>query len=189
MAQKNVDALVTKELQAGEEICWKGKGVPFKLIEKDTRKGLLLRWAGGLAGIAASILCYVLGGGNGKIGFVALLVGLLVLMMAAPLFETAKVQKYQYFLTNRRAMIVAGNGTIQSMSLQYVDEAHVLKDYAAGDCLVLGKAMMQDLNKQLRWLTCHPRTNSVNLENGMGMGMVFYCVNNAEEAKRCLFEV
>ena len=186
MAQKNAKELVKEALQPNEAICWEGSAEPFKMVESDTRKSLLLKWAGGLLGIAAVIGIYFLGGQNGKIVFVAIISALLLAMMITPFIERSKVQKYRYFLTNRRAIAVSGNGAIHSMELKYVDGTHVLKGHTAGDCLVLGNAMMRDLHKQLRWLTCHPRTSTIELENGMGMGMVFYSIKNADEAKACL---
>jgi len=187
MATKTItEELVQEVLQPGEQLCWQSKTVPFKLMENDSRKSLLLRWIGGVVGIATIIALFLAGGRNGKLGFVAIIIGLLLIMMVAPLFELHKVRKYSYFLTDRRAIVLGGNGIVYSMGLEYVDDAWVLHGQTAGDCLVLGSAMMRDLHKQLRWLTCHPRINTINLENGLGMGMVFYSIENAEEAKACL---
>ena len=186
MAQKHAAESVQAVLQPNEKICWEGKAKPFKLMENDTKKTLLLQWVGGLLGIAVVVGMYFGGGQNGKMSFVMIISALLVIMMAAPFAELRKVQKYRYFLTNQRVISVSGNGTIHSMELKYVDDVQVLKGYTAGDCLVLGSAMMRDLHKKLRWLSCHPRTNLIDLENGMGMGMVFYSIQNADEAKACL---
>lgn len=187
MAQKkNAETLVKEALLPGEKICWQGKAVPFKLLENDTKKRLLARWIGGTAACVAMGFIYLSNNGSARKEFIVLVLALLVAMMVAPMFEMCKVQKYRYFLTDRRAIAVAQNGMVHCLGLEYVDDVQVLRNQTAGDCLVLGSAMMRDLNKQLRWLTCHPRTSTINLENGMGMGMVFYSVKNAEEAKAIL---
>ena len=110
------------------------------------------------------------------------LAALLLLLMIAPYFEAKSLQRCSYYLTNRRAFIVADDRTVHSMDLRYVDQVFVLDGAPIGDSLVLGSAMYRDLKKQVRWLAVHPRPTP----GEQGAGMVFYSVRNAKEAKAYL---
>lgn len=187
MTENNkAEKLAEKALKAGEEICWRGEAVPFKLIEKDSRKSLLIRT---IVGVLGSIVmlgsCFI--NNDGKLGFPLLIVALLMLMVFAPMFEANSLREYRYFLTNRRAIIVTDDGTVYCMDLKHVDQITVLAGHSIGDSLVLGSAMLRDLKKQqLRWLAAHPRENPVSLDGNLGAGMIFYSIKNANEAKDCL---
>ena len=179
------EKLVEKALRAGEEIGWRGERVPFKLIEKDSRKGFIKRAIGGGIG-SAVMLASCLINGDGKWGFPLLIVALLLLMIFAPLFEANSLREYHYYLTNQRAFIITDDWTVHAMDLQYVDQAEVFDGAPIGDSLVLGSAMLKESKKQqLRWLAAHPRVVPVKQEN-KGAGMVFYSVRNAKEAKEYL---
>ena len=105
------EKLVEKVLKAGEEICWRGEAVPFKLVEKDSRKSLVIRSiVGGLGSILMLGSCFI--NGDGKWGFPLLIVALLLLMIFAPLLEANSLREYRYFLTDQRAIMVTDDGTV-----------------------------------------------------------------------------
>lgn len=175
------EKLVENALKAGEEICWRGENAPFKLLEKDSRKSFVTRVLAGGIGILVMLgSCLI--NDDGKWGFPLLVAALLLLMLFTPWFEANSLRKCHYYLTNRRAFIIADDGTVHSMDLKYVDRVFVVDGATAGDSLVLGSAMYRDLKKQIRWLAVHPRPTP----GEQGAGMVFYSVRNAEEAKAYL---
>ena len=180
------EKLVEKVLKAGEEICWRGEAVPFKLVEKDSRKSLVIRSiVGGLGSILMLGSCFI--NGDGKWGFPLLIVALLLLMIFAPLLEASSLREYRYFLTDQRAIMVTDDGTVYCMDLKYVDQVTVMEGQTTGDSLVLGSAMLRDMKKQqLRFLAAHPRETPVTLEGNLGAGMVFYSIGNADSAKAYL---
>lgn len=180
---RHAEAVVKNILLLNETICWQSVGVPFKLLEKDSRSGLIRRWTGCGIGCALMIAACVINVGSG-LGFLLLILALLALLMFAPVFEMRRMREYRYFLTNHRAILVTNYDEVHSLNLEYADDVQVLRGQTGGDCLALGSAMMRDLNQVLRWLTCHPRTNLADSEHGVGM--VFYSIGNAGEAMDCL---
>ena len=58
----------------------------------------------------------------------------------------------------------------------------MLTDMAAGQCLVLGECLFPEINKQLRWRACHPKTDMQSTSQGNATGLVFYSVSNADAA-------
>lgn len=180
---RHAEAVVKNILLLNETICWQSVGVPFKLLEKDSRSGLIRRWTGCGIGCALMIAACVINVGSG-LGFLLLILALLALLMFAPVFEMRRMREYRYFLTNHRAILVTNYDEVHSLNLEYADDVQVLRGQTGGNCLALGSAMMRDLNQVLRWLTCHPRTNLADSEHGVGM--VFYSIGNAGEAMDCL---
>ena len=180
---RHAEAVVKNILLLNETICWQSAGVPFKLLEKDSRSGLIRRWTGCGIGCALMIAACVINVGSG-LGFLLLILALLALLMFAPVFEMRRMREYRYFLTNHRAILVTNYDEVHSLNLEYADDVQVLRGQTGGNCLALGSAMMRDLNQVLRWLTCHPRTNLADSEHGVGM--VFCSIGNAGEAMDCL---
>lgn len=180
---RHAEAVVKNILLLNETICWQSAGVPFKLLEKDSRSGLIRRWTGCGIGCALMIADCVINVGSG-LGFLLLILALLALLMFAPVFEMRRMREYRYFLTNHRAILVTNYDEVHSLNLEYADDVQVLRGQTGGNCMALGNAMMRDLNQVLRWLTCHPRTNLADSEHGVGM--VFYSIGNAGEAMDCL---
>ena len=74
------EKLVEKALGPGEEICWRGEGVPFKLVEKDSRKSFVRRLLVGGFGVIVMMGSCLLNN-DGKWGFPALISALLLLTL------------------------------------------------------------------------------------------------------------
>lgn len=77
--------------------------------------------------------------------------------------------------------------TFYCMELPEIDDFQLLRDRAAGDCLVLGGCLFEEVDRQLRWRACHPKTDSQSgSRRGTAQGLVFFSVEGGMEAAECL---
>ena len=80
-----------------------------------------------------------------------------------------------------------------SMELSQIDDFRLVKGKGSRDCLVLGSCIFEDVNRQLRWRSCHPKADMQgNGKADEAQGLVFFGVSNGESAaallRRCKAE-
>ena len=86
-----------------------------------------------------------------------------------------------------RAQEVTSQAQIKARELPEIDDFQLLRDRAAGDCLVLGGCLFEEVDRQLRWRACHPKTDSQSgSRRGTAQGLVFFSVEGGMEAAECL---
>jgi len=85
------------------------------------------------------------------------------------------------------AILMTRDRTFYYMELSEIDDFQLLRDRAAGDCLVLGGCLFEEVDRQLRWRACHPKTDSQSgSRRGTAQGLVFFSVEGGMEAAECL---
>lgn len=178
-----MDKALNHYLREQERVLWQGKTETFPLLDTETKFKTLRNWI--LTVALASGLLAVYCANNGKIsmGFVGMVLLVAVIILISPLMERRSLMGQKYWITDQRAIMMSRDKTFYYMELEEIDNFQLISGKAAQDCLVLGGCLFEEVNKQLRWRACHPK---IDLQ-GHGpqdnvMGLIFYCVSNAEGA-------
>lgn len=169
-------------LREHEEVCWQGVATEFPLLDNTNKRSILLKWILTVA-IAGAVLIPYLGNQEAmRVSFIGLVALIVVLVLVSPIVERWSLQQQRYWITNQRAILMTRDKSIFYMELDQIDGYKLLSDMAAGQCLVLGECIFPEINKQLRWRACHPKTDMQTTGNGKAMGLIFYSVSNADAA-------
>ena len=182
--QKKIEQRLNETLLPDEQICWHGAVKPFALLEEGNKQSLLLKWIITVVVAGAfSVLCLHAGSSN-KISVIALAIAIALFVILMPVLEWKSLNKFQYWITDQRAIISNGGTEMYTLDLKEIDAFKIVRGKAAGDCLVLGSQIMKSANKNMRWQAAHPNVlDDTGVVNPcQGMGMAFYGLENAEEA-------
>ncbi len=173
-------------LRPNETVCWQGKAERFPLLAGDTKGLILGKWIGTVVVTGAILILYLRNNGA-DMGVVGLLLLVAALLMGSPFAEQYSLQQQAYWLTDQRAILMTRDKTFYYMELDEIDDFQLLRGKAAQDCLVLGSDIFEEVDRQLRWRACHPKTDVQSAGSADAAdGMVFYCVSNAEGAAALL---
>ena len=178
-----MDKTLNEYLREGEKVLWQGKTEVFPLLDSHTKFKTLVRWIVTAAVTVGLLAMYMAKNEQRSIGFIGLVLVVAIVIVAAPIMERRNLLGQKYWVTDQRAIMMSRDKTFYYMDLSQIDEVKIVKDKASCDCLALGSEIMEDTEKQLRWRACHPK---IDLQ-GQGpqdnvLGLIFYCVSNAEGA-------
>ncbi|MDO4316234.1 MAG: hypothetical protein Q4C45_10690 [Oscillospiraceae bacterium] len=183
MDETRIERSLRAYLEEDERVLWRGTVKKFPLLAEDAGGLILVKWLGTLSAAAAIVTLYFRNASGRNPAAAALAAAVALCLMAAPVAERHRLLRQRYWITDRRAVLMTGNGTFYSMALE---DAYVFR-VALGDCLVLGRSLQETGQGQLRWLSCHPQS-----EQRKGCppdrvdGMVFYRTDDAAGAQRLL---
>ena len=174
-------------LHKGEQVRWHGTSKDFPLLAKDTKTQIIVKW------IAAVVLCggfdglYIKNNPEFSMGMVCAVLLIGVLVVASPFLEKRKVLGQEYWITDERAILRTKDGSFFSVKLDGLDAFRLVKDKTQEGTLVLGGLIFEDINRQLRWRACHPKTD-VQSDGAAdeAQGLVFYNVGDSKAAADCL---
>ena len=181
---KNLDKILLKN----EKVLWSGASAPFPLLDKRQKNGLkiLIRWAAAAILSVALLWAYV--GSNeeysGKFVWGVLLVASFVVL--SPMMEQDNVMALRYVITDRRVLLIRRGDTVSSLPLSRIDDFRLVTDESPEPCLVIGTALYEDIGRQLRWRSCHPKTTSSTSAADNLEGLVLYNLPDAEDAAALL---
>ena len=169
-------------LRQGESVCWQGVPVDFPLLDNANTRSILLKWILTVVIAGGVLIPYLKNQQEISMGFIGLLTLVVVLIVVSPVVERWSLKQQHYWITNQRAILMTRDKSIYYMELDQIDAYKLLTDMAAGQCLVLGECLFPEINKQLRWRACHPKTDMQSTSQGNATGLVFYSVSNADAA-------
>ena len=178
---------VERYLREGERICWQSGTAPFPLLEGGERWKIIGKWIGTVAATAALLVLYTGQGREWSVKAVALILLIAVLMLLSPVIERRSLLGQRYWITNQRAILMTRDQTFYYMELSEIDDFQLLRDRTAGDCLILGGCLFEEVDRQLRWRACHPKTDIQNdSRRGLAQGLAFFSVEDGAGAAECL---
>ena len=178
---------IERYLREGERICWQSGTAPFPLLEGGERWKIIGKWIGTVAAAAALLVLYTGQGREWSVKAVALILLIAVLMLLSPVIERRSLLGQRYWITNQRAILMTRDQTFYYMELSEIDDFQLLRDRTAGDCLILGGCLFEEVDRQLRWRACHPKTDIQNdSQRGLAQGLAFFSVENGAGAAECL---
>ena len=170
-------------LRENEEVRWQGAPAEFSLLDRVSRRPILLKWLLTAVLTAGVLAAYLSGKETPSSGFIGLVALAAAILMGSPLVELWSLRQQRYWITNQRAILMTRDKSVYTMELEKLDGFRVIRDRAAEDCVVLGSCIFPEVPGQLRWRACHPKIDVCGQsDQGEAQGMVFYCVRNAEEA-------
>lgn len=176
-------------LQDGETVLWQAGSRNFPLLDRVTKKTLVIRW-GATAAVSLGLLgVYLINNPVPNPFFIILVLAIAAMVCLSPLLERYQLLGQTYLLTNRRAIVTTRANDVYAIPLHNLPDWQVEKELADCDCLILGKCLFEDARKQMRWRACHPlliRRSDPDME--LTGGMVFYCPQRLDEAISILEE-
>ena len=169
-------------LREHEEVCWQGVATEFPLLDSVNKRSILLKWILTVAIAGAVLIPYMSNQEEMSVSCIGLVALIVVVILASPFVEQWSLRQQRYWITNQRAIVMTRDKSIFYMELNEIDGYKLLTDMAAGQCLVLGTNIFPEIEKQLRWRACHPKTDIQGTGHGNATGLIFYSVSNADAA-------
>lgn len=184
---RTVEKALEDYLREGEQVRWQSGTKEFPLLEKGETWKIVGKWIGTVA-VAIAILALYTGRESGwDVKAVALILLIAVLMIASPVLERRSLLGQRYWITDQRAILMTRDRTFYYMELPEIDDFKLLQDRTTGDCLTLGGCLFEEIDRQLRWRACHPKTDTQSDgKRGAAQGLVFFSVEDGKGAADCL---
>ena len=180
-------------LRDGEQVRWQGKTENFPLLDNDAKWQILGKWIGTVVAACAILMLYIGGNENWSVKAAGVIVLIAALLVVSPIMERYNVLRQSYWITDQRAILMTRDRSFYSMELSQIDDFRLVKGKGSRDWLVLGSCIFEDVNRQLRWRSCHPKADMQgNGKADEAQGLVFFGVSNGESAaallRRCKAE-
>lgn len=182
--KQSAEQALRTHLRAGEQVCWQGKTEEFPLLENDAKFKILAKWIGTVVVAFAILAMYI--SNNSETWSVKMVGGVIViaaLLVISPIWERKCLLDQRYWITDQRAILMTRDQSFYSMELSQIDDFQVVQGKTAHDSLVLGGCLFEEVDRQLRWRACHPKTDvQSDGRSDEALGLVFFNVSNAEGA-------
>lgn len=174
-------------LRGGEQVRWHGTTKPFSLLERDARFLILGKWIG-TALVTGTILgLYISNNSDWSVKVVGLVLLVSVLLLVSPFLEKWSVLGQEYWITDQRVIFMSRDQSFYSMELCDVDDFRLVEGKTPEGTLVLGSVVFEDIDRQLRWRACHPKTNvQSDGPSDRAQGLVLFSVSDSKKAADCL---
>ena len=174
-------------LRENERVCWQGKPMAFPLLEKGVKTRLLSRWIITVVAAAGLLVAYSAYNNVKSLGFIGVVIAVVLLITLSPVLEKRNITKQQYWITNQRVILQDRDKSFYYMELAEIDDYRVVSDLTDQPCLVLGSRIFEEINKQLRWRTCHPLVEVERQGDAdHAAGLVLYGIGNTQAAETLL---
>lgn len=184
---RRTEEALERYLRQGEQVCWQSGTTPFPLLEKGEGWKIVVKWIGTAAAAAVLLALYTGQGREWSVRAVALILLIAVLLLLSPVIERRSLLGQRYWITDQRAILMTRDQTFYYMELSEIDDFQLLRDRTAGDCLILGGCLFEEVDRQLRWRACHPKTDVQNdSRRGLAQGLAFFSVEDGAGAAECL---
>lgn len=176
-----MDKALRNYLRENEQILWQGKAEPFPLLDNATKFRILCKWILTAALSCGVLLMYFYRESARNVSFIGIVVAVAAIIIASPLMERHILLGQRYCITNQRAILMSRDQTFYYMELAEIDDYQLVQGLAAQECLVLGSSIFEDIHKQLRWRSCHPKIElQSHTPQDCVAGLIFYCADHLD---------
>ncbi len=183
---QSVEQALSAYLRQGEKILWQSETAAFPLLEQGERWKIIGKWIGTVIATAIILLLYT-GGREWSGAAVAAILVIAALLLLSPVYERYSLLGQRYWITDQRAILITRDRSFYYMELSGIDSFRHLQRKPAHDCLILGECIFEDIDRQLRWRSCHPKVDIQNdSRRGEALGMVFFSVEDGTCGADCL---
>lgn len=181
---KNLDKILLK----GEKVLWSGTSAPFPLLDKRQKNGpkIVAQWIATVVITAGLLWAYLSNNQPGSPVFVGGVLFVAALVALSPVLEWKNVQAQRYVITDRRVLLIQRFSSVFSIRLDHIDDFRLVEGESPYPCLVIGTALYEDIGKQLRWRSCHPKSNLSSSEMDNLEGLVLYNLKDAGDTAALL---
>jgi len=177
MENKNRLETLQEYLKDGESVLWHGPSEPCCFLEGKDKPRIIRNWVitlvlfGGLFGL-------YLGSAAEKSATILVVFALVMaVILSSPYMEWRKLRNQYYWVTDQR-VIACVAGDLFSVDMRLVDAVDVKELSTGNKCVLLGRKIVDEGDKQMRWRGGTPATGSKAGE----VGLLFYNVADAEGA-------
>ena len=179
MARKNelTQECLQDHLKQGEQVLWSGEAASFGFLEAEDGKKELKKMVTALVVVPALILGYVSITPNVSTGLIGLALLILLGILVSPYLAYRTLARRQYLITNQRILVFLGDWLQAYMDLEAADAVAVHNLKPGVDSVALGKPIMEEGSRQLRWRSAHPMSDDM----GHASGLVLYAIPRADE--------
>ena len=185
--KQSAEQVLQSYLRDGEQVRWQGKTENFPLLDNDAKWQILGKWIGTVVAACAILMLYIGGNENWSVKAAGVIVLIAALLVVSPIMERYNVLRQSYWITDQRAILMTRDRSFYSMELSQIDDFRLVKGKGSRDCLVLGSCIFEDVNRQLRWRSCHPKADMQgNGKADEAQGLVVFGVSNGESAAAIL---
>lgn len=185
--KRTTEQMFQAYLRGGEQVRWHGTTKPFPLLERDARFLILGKWIGTVLVSAGILGLYISNNPEWSWNVVGLVLLVAALLIVSPFLEKRSVLGQEYWITDQRAIFMSRDRTFYSMELSDIDDFRLVEDKTQEGTLVLGSGIFEDIDRQLRWRACHPKTNvQSDGPSDRAQGLVFFSVSDSKKAADCL---
>lgn len=169
-----------EHLNEEETVLWHGWTEPFKMLEGKDGKRIIRNWVIAVAAFSGFFAAYASANETWDMTLTCAVLLAMLAMLCTPYMRWKKLQKQHYWITNQRILVNEGNAAFLGIDMDLVEAADVAKIHTGNSCVMLGKKIVNEGSKQLRWRSTMPAIGSSADE----VGMVFYNVDpeRAQEA-------
>lgn len=171
-------------LEEGERLLWKGEPKPFHITEGAEGHEVTFVWLVCLIWLVLLSLYSVYHGL--KLLLLIFFIGLICWMALSPLAIYFRILRQQYFITDRRALVVESGGNSFFMDLSEIDRYRICTGEAGGATLVMGDELLAENGKQLRYRALHPLKSKGDNGELYTSGIVFYHTGSVDAAARAI---
>ncbi len=172
-------------LRPGELVLWQGQAKQFGVLSGPDGRAILRQWLIGAGMLAAILTLYVTSTRYRETAPIVFLAGAMAVLLVVPFWERSRILRQRYYITNERAIVVAGGRHVTSMERGAIDE-YRLSGENGSESLVLGSALHDEPNAELRHLGLYPTVHREPDSKPVISGMVFYHIENAKAAELAL---
>lgn len=184
---KTADEALAGYLRQGERIRWQSGTEPFPLLEKGEGGKIIGKWIGTAVVTVALLTLYIGQVPEWSVKVAAAILVIAVMLALSPVMERWSLLGQRYWITDQRAILMTRDRSFYAIELPELDDFRLLSGRTAGDCLVLGGCLLEEVDRQLRWRACHPKTDVQNdSQRGVAQGLAFFSVENGAGAVECL---
>ena len=184
-----MDKTLEQTLLTGEKVLWSGASAPFPLLDKRQKNGpkIVAQWIATVVITAGLLWAYLSNNQPGSPAFVGGVLFVAALVALSPVPEWKNVQAQRYVITDRRVLLIQRFSSVFSIRLDHIDDFRLVEGKTPEGTLVLGSAVFEDIDRQLRWRACHPKTNvQSDGPSDRAQGLVFFSVSDSKKAADCL---
>lgn len=171
-------------LLEGEQVLWEEKTGPFSLLSGKEGRSILIRWIISTVAIAGFTILRA-SSSELTVKFLAIMIILLGALLIAPIVSYRQLLGQRYYLTDRRAIVIKGDGTTSAIGIEGGVDAKLFP-LDPGVAIAIGAPVIEEGGTRLRWRALHAKEPVEKAEDGSCEGLVFYNVARADEALRIL---
>ena len=185
--KKSTEQAFKEYLRDGEQVCWHGVTKPFPLLERDAKVLILAKWTGSVVVYAIILGLYMGNNPDWSLKVVGVILLIAALLVVSPFMEKRSILGQEYWITDQRAVLLSRDRTFYSIELSELDSFRLVEGKTQEGTLVLGSDIFEDIDRQLRWLACHPKTNvQGDGPADRAQGLVLFSVSDSKKAADCL---
>lgn len=170
-------------LKENETVQWESGPGNFPLLDADSRFPILSRWVISIVVCGGFLAIYAANNEELNPYIFGAAIFIVACVIISSFLERRNILGERYLITDQRVLLLAKNESSYYMEFSELDEFKIITGRTGRKSLVLGSSIFKSAGKQLRWLACHPRTDTQSDKpRDSAQGLVLYAPDQIETA-------